>query len=118
MEKYRIAVGIPTLKDCSLEAIACSELIIGDGAIISLPSSYNQRRTVMLNYEVLANIYKSRKGHKLDEWNQLCGWIEGCRIRRLLLALILLKSRKITPEKRVTFPIREVHAIFEYHDEE
>ena len=42
-----------------------------------LPSSYNQRRTVMLNYEVLANIYKSRKGHKLDEWNQLCDWIEG-----------------------------------------
>lgn len=38
MEKYRIAVGIPTLKDCSLEAIACSELIIGDGAIISLPN--------------------------------------------------------------------------------
>lgn len=37
-----------------------------------LPSSYNQRRTVMLNYEVLANIYKSRKGHKLDEWNEFC----------------------------------------------
>ena len=35
-----------------------------------LPSSYNQRRTVMLNYEVLANIYKSRKGHKLDEWRE------------------------------------------------
>lgn len=34
-----------------------------------LPSSYNQRRTVMLNYEVLANIYKSRKNHKLDEWS-------------------------------------------------
>lgn len=33
-----------------------------------LPSSYNQRRTVMLNYEVLTNIYKSRKNHKLDEW--------------------------------------------------
>ena len=33
-----------------------------------LPSSYNQRRTVMLNYEVLANIYKSRRNHKLDEW--------------------------------------------------
>ena len=33
-----------------------------------LPSSYNQRRTVMMNYEVLANIYKSRKNHKLDEW--------------------------------------------------
>ena len=41
-----------------------------------LPSSYNQRRTVMLNYEVLANIYKSRKGHKLDEWREMCKWIE------------------------------------------
>ena len=41
-----------------------------------LPSSYNQRRTVMLNYEVLANIYKSRKNHKLDEWRSLCKWIE------------------------------------------
>lgn len=42
-----------------------------------LPSSYNQRRTVMLNYEVLANIYKSRKDHKLDEWRELCKWIES-----------------------------------------
>ena len=41
-----------------------------------LPSSYNQKRTVMLNYEVLANIYKSRKDHKLDEWRSLCSWIE------------------------------------------
>ena len=41
-----------------------------------LPSSYNQKRTVMLNYEVLANIYKSRRNHKLDEWNTLCDWIE------------------------------------------
>ena len=41
-----------------------------------LPSSYNQKRTVMLNYEVLANIYKSRKNHKLDEWNEFCKWIE------------------------------------------
>lgn len=41
-----------------------------------LPSSYNQRRTVMLNYEVLANIYKSRKNHKLDEWRDFCKWIE------------------------------------------
>ena len=42
-----------------------------------LPSSYNQRRTVMLNYEVLANIYKSRKNHKLDEWREFCTWIES-----------------------------------------
>ena len=41
-----------------------------------LPSSYNQRRTIMLNYEVLANIYKSRKDHKLDEWHDFCDWIE------------------------------------------
>ena len=42
-----------------------------------LPSSYNQRRTVMLNYEVLANIYKSRRNHKLDEWHVFCEWIEN-----------------------------------------
>ena len=41
-----------------------------------LPSSYNQKRTVMLNYEVLANIYKSRRHHKLDEWHVLCDRIE------------------------------------------
>ena len=41
-----------------------------------LPSSYNQRRTVMLNYEVLANMYKSRKNHKLDEWHVFCDWIK------------------------------------------
>lgn len=41
-----------------------------------LPSSYNQRRTVVLNYEVLANIYKSRKNHKLDEWRIFCDWIK------------------------------------------
>ena len=41
-----------------------------------LPSSYNQKRTVMLNYEVLHNIYHSRKNHKLDEWHVLCDEIE------------------------------------------
>ena len=54
-----------------------------------LPSSYNQKRTVMLNYEVLANIYKSRKDHKLDEWHVLCDWIEK-----------LPYSELITGEKR------------------
>jgi hypothetical protein len=42
-----------------------------------LPSSYNQKRTVMLNYEVLANMYKSRRNHKLDEWHTFCDWIES-----------------------------------------
>lgn len=41
-----------------------------------LPSSYNQTRNVMLNYEVLSNIYHSRKSHKLDEWVEFCKWIE------------------------------------------
>lgn len=41
-----------------------------------LPSSYNQTRNVMLNYEVLANIYRQRNGHKLDEWREVCKWIE------------------------------------------
>lgn len=45
--------------------------------IALLPSCYNQKRTVMLNYEVLANIYQYRREHKLDEWRGLCKWIEG-----------------------------------------
>lgn len=40
-----------------------------------LPSSYNQKRTVMLNYEVLSNMYRARKNHKLDEWHLFCDWI-------------------------------------------
>ena len=42
-----------------------------------LPSSYNQKRTVMLNYEVLAGIYPMRKNHKLDEWHVFCDWIKS-----------------------------------------
>jgi hypothetical protein len=49
-----------------------------------LPSSYNQTRNVMLNYEVLANIYKSRKNHKLDEWRELCKWIESLPYSELI----------------------------------
>ena len=49
-----------------------------------LPSSYNQKRTVMLNYEVLANIYKSRRHHKLDEWHTLCDRIESLPYSKLI----------------------------------
>lgn len=42
-----------------------------------LPSSYNQKRTVMLNYAVLKNMYHARKNHKLDEWHDFCHWVEG-----------------------------------------
>lgn len=50
-----------------------------------LPSSYNQRRTEMLNYEVLANIYKWRKNHKLDEWREFCKWIESLPYSELII---------------------------------
>lgn len=49
-----------------------------------LPSSYNQRRTIMLNYEVLANIYKSRHNHKLDEWHTFCDLIESLPYSELI----------------------------------
>lgn len=49
-----------------------------------LPSSYNQTRNVMMNYEVLANIYKSRRGHKLDEWRDFCKWIERLPYNELI----------------------------------
>ena len=49
-----------------------------------LPSSYNQKRTVMLNYEVLANMYESRKNHKLDEWRDFCKWVENLQYSELI----------------------------------
>lgn len=52
-----------------------------------LPSSYNQRRTVMLNYEVLANIYKSRRNHRLDEWHTFCDWIEELPYSELITGI-------------------------------
>ena len=53
--------------------------------IQSLPSSYNQTRNVMLNYEVLANMYHSRKNHKLDEWREFCKWIENLPYSDLII---------------------------------
>ena len=53
-----------------------------------LPTSYNQKRTVMLNYEVLANIYKSRRHHKLDEWHTFCDWVETLPYASLINAEI------------------------------
>lgn len=50
-----------------------------------LPSSYNQTRNVMMNYEVLANIYKSRKDHKLDEWREFCKWIKTLPYSELII---------------------------------
>lgn len=49
-----------------------------------LPSSYNQKRTVFLNYETLLNIYHARKNHKLDEWHTLCDWIKTLYYHELI----------------------------------
>lgn len=50
-----------------------------------LPSSYNQTRNVILNYEVLANIYKSRRNHKLDEWRDFCEWVKSIPYSKLIV---------------------------------
>ena len=55
-----------------------------------LPSSYNQTRNVMLNYEVLANIYRQRQNHKLDEWREFCKWIKKLPYSKLITGSIML----------------------------
>ena len=68
-----------------------------------LPSSYNQRRTVMLNFEVLANIYKSRKNHKLDEWRELCEWIERLPYSELIVGSESKRFIKIAEDFQKAF---------------
>ena len=60
-----------------------------------LPSSYNQTRNVMMNYEVLANIYGSRRNHKLDEWREFCKWIEGLPYSELICGSESLKMVEV-----------------------
>lgn len=67
---------IPMLNKCRDLYNSTKEKIYFHNMIQLLPSSYNQKRTVMLNYEVLANMYHARKNHKLDEWREFCEWIE------------------------------------------
>lgn len=65
-----------------------------------LPSSYNQKRTVMLNYEVLANIYKSRKHHKLDEWSVgFMEWIENLPYSEMICGPEILRKEFNVPIK-------------------
>lgn len=64
--------SVPSKKECWWQMIQL------------LPSSYNQKRTVMLNYEVMANMYKSRKNHKLDEWREFCEWIKALPYSELI----------------------------------
>ena len=68
-----------------------------------LPSSYNQTRNVMLNYEVLANIYRQRKNHKLDEWREVCKWIESLPYSEFIIGLSI-DSDQAFEEKRFSQP--------------
>lgn len=51
-----------------------------------LPTSYNQKRTVMMSYEALANMYEYRKDHKLDEWRKFCNWVESLPYSDLIIS--------------------------------
>ena len=62
-----------------------------------LPSSYNQRATLMLNYEVLANMYHARKNHKLDEWREFCKWIETLPYANELIICPTINDMPISP---------------------
>lgn len=64
--------------------LATKDKMYWEQMIQLLPTSYNQKRTVMLNYEVLVNIYHSRKNHKLDEWHTFCDWICGLPYAELI----------------------------------
>jgi hypothetical protein len=75
-----IKKGVPCLKGTT----PCTKKDVWYQMIYLLPTSYNQKRTVMLNYEVLANMYKSRKAHKLDEWVEFCKWIESLPYSELI----------------------------------
>lgn len=75
---------IKVMNDFREEFIKDHEKINWWQMIQLLPSSYNQKRTVMLNYEVLANMYKSRRNHKLDEWHTFCDWIESLPYSELI----------------------------------
>jgi hypothetical protein len=79
-----LRITVNTLNKCRDAYLKTKDKTYWWQMIQLLPSSYNQKRTVMLNYEVLANMYKSRKNHKLDEWHDLCAWIESLPCSELI----------------------------------
>ena len=76
-----------------------------------LPSSYNQKRTIMLNYEVLAGIYLMRKNHKLDEWQAFCNWIESLPCSEIITCKMLTEAEmlmSLVDEGKTPNQIREI----------
>ena len=87
-----------------------------------LPSSYNQKRTIMLNYEVLAGIYKHRRGHKLDEWCEFCTWIESLPMSELITDYHVTKLVAANDDKDIVLSdgsvsVEEVAFSEEYKDD-
>ena len=80
--------GMVEYPDCGRQIFEPKNKRIWWQMIQLLPSSYNQTRNVMLNYEVLANIYASRQGHKLDEWREFCKWIETIPMHELIIEAV------------------------------
>lgn len=81
-EVFCTIVGL--LNRCREMYLETGEKIWWRQIIQFLPSNYNQRRTLMLNYEVLANIYRARRNHKLTEWREFCRWIESLPYSELI----------------------------------
>lgn len=82
---YRLVIGIKYLNAVREKFIKTKDKAYWWQMIQLLPSSYNQTRNVMLNYEVLSNMYHSRKNHKLDEWREFCKWIENLPYAELII---------------------------------
>lgn len=74
--KQELINTIYTLNKCRKLFLETKDKVWWWQMIQLLPNSYNQKRTVFFNYEVLAKIYRERKNHKLDEWHTLCDWIK------------------------------------------
>lgn len=77
-----------------------------------LPSSYNQKRTIMLNYEVLASIYPMRKNHKLDEWHVFCEWIESLPYAEIIIGTDFFNKDMDIPE----IPDKPMEEVLEVHE--
>ena len=91
--KDLLTLVIETLNHYRKEYLETKDKEIWWQLIQLLPSSYNQTRNVMLNYEVLANIYRQRKNHKLDEWREFCKWIESLPYSELIIGDVILQMK-------------------------
>lgn len=85
---------IAAINVCREAYIKTKEKKYWDSMIQLLPSSYNQTRTIMLNYEVLVGIYRERRNHKLDEWHVFCDWIKELPYSELITACAGLEAKE------------------------